>query len=345
MPPARGIPAITERHPRTESGEKSEDHERVLDVLRWGLVPHWAKDPRTGYKMINARAETVTKKPAYRSAFANHRCLIVVDGFFEWQVPDPASPKSKVPFYFRRADGQPLTFAGLYETWWDKSRSEEPDPETMLRTCTIITTNAGADMVDVHDRMPVIIERPDFDRWLDPDQHDTEALAKLLLPAPKGTLVRHPVDKAVNSPRNDGPMIIQHAPPDEDDATRSLRRRPYDRRSYASEATHPASSPWHCPRRPSRTTTAWRRSGCGGRSSPPSPTTPTSGSWSTRWRSAPRWPRTPLLPGALLGRAWPPWWWTCGACATVLVEELLTDAWLHKAPRTLADAFEAGSRL
>ncbi len=217
VPPARGIPAITERHPRTEDGEKSDDHERVMDVLRWGLVPHWAKDPRTGYKMINARAETVTKKPAYRSAFANHRCLIVVDGFFEWQVPDSDKPKRKVPFYFRRADGQPITFAGLYETWWDKSRSEDPDPETMLRTCTIITTNAGADMVDVHDRMPVIIERPDFDRWLDPDQHDTEALAKLLLPAPKGTLVRHPVDKAVNSPRNDGPMIIQHAPPDEDD--------------------------------------------------------------------------------------------------------------------------------
>jgi putative SOS response-associated peptidase YedK len=178
VPPARGIPAITERHSLTDSGEKSEDHERVLDVLRWGLVPHWAKDPKSGYKMINARAETVTKKPAYRSAFAKHRCLIVVDGFFEWQVPDP---------------------------------------ETMLRTCTIITTNAGADMVDVHDRMPVIIERPDFDRWLDPDQHDTEVLSKLLLPAPKGTLVRHPVDKAVNSPRNDGPMIIQHAPPDDDE--------------------------------------------------------------------------------------------------------------------------------
>ena len=99
-----------------------------MDVLRWGLVPHWAKDPKSGYKMINARAETVTKKPAYRSAFAKHRCLIVVDGFFEWQVPDPESPKRKVPFYFRRADGQPLTFAGLYETWWDKSRSRNPIP-------------------------------------------------------------------------------------------------------------------------------------------------------------------------------------------------------------------------
>ena len=225
VPPARGIPAITDRRrfgdvhgdDQKHRKEGSGDYERVMDVLRWGLVPHWAKDPRTGYKMINARAETVTTKPAYRSAFANHRCLIVVDGFFEWQVPDSKSPKRKVPFYFRRADGQPITFAGLYETWWDKSRSKDPDPETMLRTCTIITTNAGADMVDVHDRMPVIIERQDFDAWLDPDGHDTEALAKLLLPAPKGTLVRHPVDRAVNSPRNDGPMIIQQATYEDED--------------------------------------------------------------------------------------------------------------------------------
>ena len=240
VPPARGIPTITDRrrfgdvHGDGDSKEAAagsdggagggggggggaKDYERVMDVLRWGLVPHWAKDPRTGYKMINARAETVTKKPAYRSAFAKHRCLIVVDGFFEWQVPDPTKPKKKVPFYFRRADGQPLTFAGLYETWWDKTRSEEPDPETMLRTCTIITTNAGADMVDVHDRMPVIIERADFDRWLDPDQHDTEALMKLLLPAPKGTLVRHPVDKAGQQP----PQRRAHDHP----ARRARRRR------------------------------------------------------------------------------------------------------------------------
>ena len=227
VPPARGVPTITDRRrhgdvhrdgvgPSGGAGGGGADYERVMDVLRWGLVPHWAKDPRTGYKMINARAETVTSKPAYRSAFARHRCLVVVDGFFEWQVPDPEAPKKKVPFYFTRADGQPLTFAGLYETWWDKSRSEEPDPETTLRTCTIITTEAGADMVGVHDRMPVIIEKGDFDRWLDPDNHDTAALATLLLPAPKGTLVRHPVDKQVNSPRNDGPMIIQQAPPEDD---------------------------------------------------------------------------------------------------------------------------------
>src|SRR5579863_10368249 len=182
VPPARGIPAITERHVRTEDGEKSEDHERVLDALRWGLVPHWAKDPRTGYKMINARAETVTKKPAYRSAFANHRCLIVVDGFFEWAVPDPADPKRKVPFYFRRADGQPITFAGLYETWWDKTRSKEPDADSYLQTCVIMTTDAGEDLSGVHDRMPVIIEPADRDRWLDPEVTDPDAVASLLRP-------------------------------------------------------------------------------------------------------------------------------------------------------------------
>ena len=133
-PPAwtpRGGPAGTSprppapRHHRAPSPHRrrraAEDTAGSSTVLRWGLVPHWAKDPRTGYKMINARAETVTKNPAYRSAFAAHRCLVVVDGFFEWQVPDPESPKRKVPFYFRRADGRPLTFAGLYETWWDKS--------------------------------------------------------------------------------------------------------------------------------------------------------------------------------------------------------------------------------
>ena len=137
-----------------------------------------------GNKMINARAETVAKTPAYRSAFAGHRCLIVVDGFYEWQVPDAPSPKKKVPYYFHRADGRPLTFAGLYETWWDKSRSPDPDPETLLRTCTIITTEAGPDMVEVHNRMPVILDTDVFDVWLDPRAHDTDASPG---PPPSGT--------------------------------------------------------------------------------------------------------------------------------------------------------------
>jgi len=214
VPPTRGVPAVTEVHPLTEDDNRGGDVERTLEVLRWGLLPHWAKDPRISYKMINARAETLSSKSAYRSAFERRRCLIVVDGFYEWQVPDPGSPKRKVPFYFRRADGKPITFAGLWETWWDKSRSKEPDPETLLRTCTIVTTAAGPDMVEVHDRMPVIIEEADFDRWLDPDNHHVGELSGLLVPSAGGTLVKHPVATAVNSPRNDGPQLIELAPPD-----------------------------------------------------------------------------------------------------------------------------------
>jgi putative SOS response-associated peptidase YedK len=155
----------------------------------------------------------VATAPAYRSAFLAHRCLVVVDGFYEWRVPDPTEPKRKVPYYFRRADGRPLTFAGLYETWWDKSRSTDPDPETLLRTCTIITTDAGADMVEVHNRMPVILDDDAFDAWLDPGGRDRDALRALLVPAPGGTLVRHPVSTEVNSPRHDGPQLLAVADP------------------------------------------------------------------------------------------------------------------------------------
>ncbi|HUC37893.1 MAG TPA: SOS response-associated peptidase [Acidimicrobiales bacterium] len=222
VPPTRGVPVVIEEKEDQENGAKRadgavarkvppspEDLHRRLEVYRWGLLPHWAKDPRISYKMINARAENLTKSSAYRTPFRKNRCLIVVDGFYEWQVPDSTKPKSKVPFYFRRADGSPITFAGLYEIWWDKSRSKDPDPETLLRTCAIITTEAGPDMVEVHNRMPVIIERSRFDLWLDPDQHDPEFLLEMLRPAPAGTLVKHPIDKAVNSPRNDGPQIIE----------------------------------------------------------------------------------------------------------------------------------------
>jgi len=220
VPPTRGLPVITEEksHEPVEPGptpEKptvsSDELQRRLDVYRWGLLPHWAKDPRIGYKMINARAETLTTSSAYRTPFRRRRCLIVVDGFYEWQVPDPEKPESKVPFYFRRADGKPITFAGLYDVWWDKTRSKEPDPETLLRTCTIVTTEAGPDMVEVHNRMPVIIERFDFDAWLDPDQHDPEVLSTFLSPAPAGTLLKYPISREVNSPRNDGPQIIEPA--------------------------------------------------------------------------------------------------------------------------------------
>jgi putative SOS response-associated peptidase YedK len=196
--PTRSVPALV-------SGE---DHTRALDMFQWGLVPHWAKSPKTGYKMINAKAETVRTKPAYRVALQRRRCLMVVDGFYEWAVPDPSEPKKKVPFYFYSKDGEPITFAGLYETWWDKARSEEPDPSSYLQTCVIITTAAGPDMEPVHDRMPVIIEAADRDRWLDPDVQDADEVTGLLVPSPAGTLARYPVSTEVNNVRHDGPRII-----------------------------------------------------------------------------------------------------------------------------------------
>ena len=198
--PTRAVPALVGQ----------EDHSRALDFFRWGLVPHWAKNPKIGYKMINARAETASTSNAYKRALEHRRCLVVADGFYEWAVPDPSRPKQKVPFYFTRRDGTPITFAGLYETWWDKSRSSptEPDPDSYLQTCVIMTTDAGPDLQGVHDRMPVIIEPADRDRWLDPDVQDPAAVSGLLKPSPSGTLVRHPVSTEVNSTRNDGPELI-----------------------------------------------------------------------------------------------------------------------------------------
>jgi len=193
--PTRSVPALVDDN----------NHRRVLDLFRWGLVPHWAKDPSIGNRLINARAETAATKPAYRQAIQRRRCLVVVDGFYEWAVPDATRPKYKVPYYFHRADKQPITFAGLYETWWDKSRSKDPDPETYLQTCVIITTDAGPDMVEIHDRMPVIIESTDMDQWLDPDVEDPEAVTGLLTPSKAGTLLRYPISRDVNSPRNDVP--------------------------------------------------------------------------------------------------------------------------------------------
>jgi putative SOS response-associated peptidase YedK len=231
--PSRGIPVVLEEpassgievgSPKTVSSDSCvqdrtaesgnlevarEELRRRLDMYRWGLLPHWAKDTRVGYKMINAKAETLTKSPAYRGPFREHRCLVVVDGFFEWQALDETQSKNKVPFYFRRADGQPITFAGLFEIWWDKSRSKEPDPETLLRTCTIITTEAGPDMIEVHNRMPVIIERRYVGEWLDSDRHDTDDLLAYLGPSPAGTLLKYAISKEVNSPRNDGPQVIE----------------------------------------------------------------------------------------------------------------------------------------
>jgi putative SOS response-associated peptidase YedK len=173
---------------------------RVLDAYRWGLVPSWVDDPKVGNRMFNARCETITTKPSYRTAFERHRLLIPVDGFYEWDRRDGA----KVPHYFTRADGEPLVLAGLYEFWRDRAT---PGAE-WLQTCTVLTTTPGRDMDDIHDRMPVVLERDAFETWLTGTDDEHDAVVGLCTPARAGTLVHHPVGGRVGNVDNDGPELI-----------------------------------------------------------------------------------------------------------------------------------------
>ena len=163
----------------------------VLSSMRWGLVPHWAKEEKIGYKMINARAETLTTKPAYREPFKQRRCLIVVDGFYEWKKQGTA----KQPYAFET--GKPFSLAGLWDEW--KQPNNKP-----LRTCTIVTTDANKLMEPIHNRMPVIVQKKDREQWLDPGA-STEELQALLKPYPAHDLELFKVSDKVNSPKNDSP--------------------------------------------------------------------------------------------------------------------------------------------
>ncbi len=171
---------------------------RVLDVFRWGLIPSWAKDAAIGNKMINARAEGVAEKPAYRAAFQRRRCLVPASGFYEWKK----AAGGKIPHWIHAADDGPLTFAGLWEIW-----RPAKDAEPVL-TFTILTTTPSADVAGIHDRMPVIVAQGDRDAWLDAETPAGDLLA-LLHAAPDGTLRMHPVSTAVNRPANDGPALIE----------------------------------------------------------------------------------------------------------------------------------------
>ncbi len=174
--------------------------------MRWGLVPYWAKDPAIGSRMINARAETVAEKPAFRRAFAKRRCLLPADGFYEWQQIADGGGKRKQPYYIYRADGGVLAFAGLYELWRDRSVPEDHDGG-WLWTATIITTQAQDEVGRIHDRMPMVIDPSRWQDWLDPGHTDVADLGRLLVPAMSGGLTSHPVSTAVNNVRNNGPQL------------------------------------------------------------------------------------------------------------------------------------------
>jgi len=181
---------------------------RELRVVRWGLVPFWAKDTSIGSRLINARAETVASKPAFRRAFARHRCLLPADGFYEWEKSgDPKKP-TKQPYYISREDGGVLAFAGLYELWRDKDRPED-DPDSWLWTATIITTRAEDEVGRIHDRMPMVIEPDRWADWLDPTASSAETLHGLMTPAASVHLTTYPVSTEVNSVRHNGPGLIE----------------------------------------------------------------------------------------------------------------------------------------
>jgi putative SOS response-associated peptidase YedK len=177
---------------------------RRLDAFHWGLVPQWAKDPKIGSRMINARAETLAEKGAFKAAFRRRRCIVPADGFYEWRAAPSGDAKAKKqPFFVHRPDGEPYAFAGLWEVWRGPERDQEP-----LRSCTIITTTANGPMGEVHDRMPVILPASEWDTWLDRDNDDLDLLGRLLVPAAPGIIGMRPVSTEVNSVRHDGPQLL-----------------------------------------------------------------------------------------------------------------------------------------
>lgn len=172
---------------------------RRFDLMHWGLIPSWAKDPTIGSRMINARSETAATKPSFRSAVKYRRCLLPTDGFYEWKAI--AGQKRKQPYYIRMADDRPFAFAGLWEHW-------EGLDGAAIDSCTILTTEPNEMMADIHDRMPVILDPKDFAQWLDPEVKTADVLHPPLRSYPAGGMTAYPVSTMVNRPSNDSAGCI-----------------------------------------------------------------------------------------------------------------------------------------
>lgn len=216
--------------------------ERVLTEARWGLVPYWADDPRIGNRMINARSESAAEKPAFRQALRRRRCLVVADGFYEWQRSpgDEGAGRggAKVPHYVHRRSGAPFGMAGLWERW------KAPDG-TWLESCTVLTCDANALMRPIHARMPVILDRASHDRWLDPAPLAPEDLADLLRTPPANDFEAYRVSTLVNAPQNDVPACVEpapqpSAPPAEASAAGPAARRSRRRREQPDPPVQPS---------------------------------------------------------------------------------------------------------
>ena len=188
MAPTDAVPAVAVRQER-----------RLLGIFRWGLIPSWSSDGSGGAGRINARGETVREKSSFRASFARRRCLLPADGFYEWERrPDG----SRQAWFIRRADGAPLAMAGVWDAW------RGVDGE-LVRSCAVVTTTANSLMAPIHDRMPVLVGAPDWERWLDPANGDIDALATLLRPADARLLERYAVTARVNNVGNNGPELTE----------------------------------------------------------------------------------------------------------------------------------------
>lgn len=197
------VPELTARYnvaPTQNVAAVREPHgSREFARLRWGLVPSWADDLKIGHRLLNARAETVASKPAFRAAFRKRRCLLPADGYYEWK----AVGRAKQPYWFRLSDGGLFAFAGLWERW-------ERDGQ-VVESCSLITTEGNELARQIHDRMPVLLDRTTWDVWLDPEVADADALGELLRPYPAEKMRVDPVNPIVNNPRHDSPACIEPA--------------------------------------------------------------------------------------------------------------------------------------
>ncbi|MDE0425688.1 SOS response-associated peptidase [Candidatus Poribacteria bacterium] len=174
--------------------------EKQVEFFHWGLIPSWAKDPKIGNRMINARSETLAEKPSFRNAYKRRRCLVLADGYYEWQkIP---GDRVKQPVYIRLKSQKPFAVAGLWEVWQTRDMDEP------LKSCTIITCPPNAMLADIHHRMPVILPQDAYAQWLSPDEQPADALQSLLIPYPGEEMEAYPVSRFVNRPTNDSPECI-----------------------------------------------------------------------------------------------------------------------------------------
>ena len=208
MAPSKQAPVVLTRAPR---GEEGASPTRQLRLLSWGLVPSWAKDPKVGARMTNARAESVLDKPAFSKAALTRRCLVPAQGWYEWQASpvavDARGRPRRQPFFVSRDDGDLVALAGLYEFWKDPVLPAQ-DPLAWLVTVTVVTTAAEPGLDRIHDRQPVVLDRDRWDRWLDPTLTDPEAVSGLLRSPGPGRFRTWPVGTAVNATRNNGPGLL-----------------------------------------------------------------------------------------------------------------------------------------